>query len=294
MELKKNTDNQLTYTNLNSFNNNLDFSIGFDNKKSFINNKKIITKRNIFLFFLSEYGLFIIFFFIILLFRYIPKYHPSKLFISKNSEGFNSDEGPKLFLHLTDLHLSKTRPAKADGSLIFLTSILNYNPDFILLTGDVVDNFRGYYHWHRVGIQNDEDWNIYEKSFKSMISKFPVIDVAGNHDVWAVDTITSKENKFLDHSNMFNRTSLSNENNFIIKKIKIFNLTFILFNDYRFPNPRPPYGNEPYTTKDQLDLLENAIDELGQEDCFILTHYNVDRMWYITSSKGHTFEEIVS
>ena len=74
----------------------------------------------------------------------------------------------------------------------------------------------------------------------------------------------------------------------------LFNKLFILFNDYRFPNPRPPYGNEPYTTKDQLDLLENSIDEIGQEDCFILTHYNVDRMWYITSSKGHTFEEIIS
>ena len=36
------------------------------------------------------------------------------------------------------------------------------------------------------------------------------------------------------------------------------------------------------------------IDGLGQEECFILTHYNVDRMWYITSSKGHNFEEIIS
>ena len=36
------------------------------------------------------------------------------------------------------------------------------------------------------------------------------------------------------------------------------------------------------------------IDQLDIEECFILTHYNVDRMWFITSSKGHTFEEIIS
>ena len=127
-----------------------------------------------------------------------------------------------------------------------------------------------------------------------MISKFPIIDVAGNHDVWAVDSLTSKENKFLDNSFIFNRSSIKNENDFIIKKLKIFNLTFILFNDYRFPVPRPPYGNEPYTNREQLDLLENMIDELENEECFILTHYNVDRMWFITSSKGHNFEEIIS
>ena len=294
MEPKKNSDKQLTYINLNSSTNKIDILDTSENKKYFNNNKKSFNEKNIYLFFLSEYGFFILFFLIIIIFKYIPEYHPPKIFSSKNSKGFNFDEEPKVFLHLTDIHLSKTRPSKSDGSLIFLTTILNYEPNFIILTGDIVDNFRGYYYWHRVGIQNDDDWNIYEKSFRKMISKYPVIDVAGNHDVWAVDTIASKENKFLDNSHMFNRTSVSNENDFIIRKIKIFNLTFILFNDYRFPNPRPPYGNEPYTTKDQLDLLENSIDEIGQEDCFILTHYNVDRMWYITSSKGHTFEEIIS
>ena len=162
------------------------------------------------------------------------------------------------------------------------------------MTGDIPDNFRGNYHWHRVGIQNEDDWDIYSKSFKKMISRFPVIDVAGNHDVWGVDSFSSKANIFLDHSFIFNRSSIKNENDFTIKKVSIFNLTFILFNDYRFPVPRPPYGNEPYTNKEQLDLLENAIDEIKSEECFIVTHYNVDRMWFIKSSKGHTFEEIIS
>ena len=37
---------------------------------------------------------------------------------------FNSTSEPLIFLHLTDIHLSKSRPAKTDGALTFLTSIL--------------------------------------------------------------------------------------------------------------------------------------------------------------------------
>ena len=284
---------EITYTNLNS-SNKLDFSSSIENKVDFNKNKKSFTTKNFYLFFISEFGFFTILFSTIYLFKFIPKYHQPKTFFSKTNKNFNSNEEPKIFLHLTDIHISKTRPAKSDGSLIFLSSILKYEPDFILLTGDIVDNFRGEFHWHRVGIQNDDDWNIYNKAVKKMMSRFPVIDVAGNHDVWAVDSVISKENKFLDNSFMYNRSSVLKDSDFTVKKIEISNLTFILFNDYRFPTPRPPYGNEPYTNREQLDLLENMVDELGQKECFILTHYNVDRMWYITSSQGHTFQEIIS
>ena len=293
MEIIKCSDNQIMEIHSNYSNNKIDFPNLFENKIDYNENKKF-TKKNIFFFFISELGFSFIIFLVINISKFIPKYREPKIFNSKNNKSFNSDEQPTIFLHITDIHLSKSRPTKSDGSLLFLSSILNYEPDFITMTGDLADNFRGEYHWHRVGIQNDDDWNIYNKAFKKMISKFPVIDVSGNHDVWAVDSFYSKENKILDNSFNFNRSSVKSEKDFIIKKIEIFNLTFILFNDYRFPVPRPPYGNEPYTNREQLDLLENMIDQLDNEECFILTHYNVDRMWFITSSKGHTFEEIIS
>ena len=252
------------------------------------------TKKNICLFLISEFSFIISLILLLHFSRHIPKYHPKKTFTSKTIKNFNPDEIPKIFLHITDTHLSKTRPEKTDGSLLFLNSLIKYNPDFIILTGDLVDNFKGKSRWHRVGIQNEEDWNIYNKEYKNIIKKFPVIDVPGNHDVWAIDKIKSKENKFLKNSFIYNNSNIKTEKDFILRKIKIFNLTFILFNDYRFPTPRPPYGNDPYTNKAQLDLLENMIDSLKNENCFILTHYNIDRIWYIKSSKKHTFEEIIS
>ena len=294
MEIIKSSDNQLSYINLNSSSNKIDFPNLIEKRIDYNKNKNHFSIKNFYLFFLSEFGFSTIILLAVIISKYIPKYHKPKIFISKNINNFDSNIEPTIFLHMTDLHLSKTRPSKSDGSLLFLTSILNYEPNFIILTGDVVDNFRGVFHWHRVGIQSKEDWNIYHKAFIKMISKFPVIDVAGNHDVWAIDSFSSKENIFLDNSFMFNRSSIKKDEDFTLKKIKLYNLTFILFNDYRFPTARPPYGNDPYTNKEQLDSLENMIDELGDEECFILTHYNVDRMWFITSNKGHTFEEIIA
>ena len=81
---------------------------------------------------------------------------------------------------------------------------------------------------------------------------------------------------------------------FFIKKINMLNLTFILINDYRFPVPPPPYGIDVHTTKHQLDLIENMIENLKEKECYILSHYNVDRASLIKSSKGHSFQEIIS
>ena len=290
---KENTFKESTERNL-SAKNKIDFLNDNEKQENSKYKNNSFPKKNIFLFLFTEFSFFISLYLLIRLSMYIPKYHPKKIFTSKTIKNFNPNEIPKIFLHISDMHISNTRSEKTDGSLLFLNSLLNYNPDLIILTGDVVDNFKGKSRWHRVGIQNEEDWNIYNKEVKKMLSKYLVIDVPGNHDVWAVDAVTSKENKFLDNSFIYNRSNVKTKKDFNIKKIKIFNLTFILFNDYRFPTPRPPYGNDPYTNKEQLDLLENTLDELDKENCFILTHYNVDRIWFLKSSKKHTFEEIIS
>jgi len=85
---------------------------------------------------------------------------------------------------------------------------------------------------------------------------------------------------------------LKNLDDFIIRKINILNETYILFNEYIFPTTHPPFGVYPHTTKQMLDLLEDAVDNTG--DCYILTHYEVDRNWFIKSSKGNAYKDIIS
>ena len=246
--------------------------------------------------FLAEFG-FIIILIIIYLFLLLPTYHPSSKLLSKiSSIPFDSDYNPKIFLHFSDIFLSQGLPRKLDSSLLFLKSFLEYKPDLILITGNVVDNYKGSSEKSSIkpGCQSPEDWKIYNISLKPELGKYPVIDIPGNHDVWGVDSVISKLNMFLDYSFIYNRTNVENDDDFTIRKVKILDKIFILFNDFRFPTPRPPYGNEPHTSKHQLDLLEDMIDNLEEEECYILTHYYVDRAWLIKSSKGHYFEEIIS
>ena len=258
---------------------------------------KNIEKTKVIPFLISEFGLFSIILFFIILPFFIPQYHSAKLFKSKKSNNiFNKNYIPKILFHLTDTHTNTNHGirAKTNGSFIFLNEFIKYKPDLILSTGDIADNFQDGKYFIKVGTLCRKDWEIYNQTIRKLISEYPVVDVAGNHDLYTVDSATSENNLFLDYSFMFNRSNVKNEDDFIIKKVKMMNLTFILFNDYRFPVPRPPYGIDVHTNKHQLDLLENMIDNLDEDESYILSHYNVDRAWLIRSSKGHTFQEIIS
>ena len=250
------------------------------------------SKINILFFFLSEYGFILILLFILCIIYLLPQNHSAKTFTSKSSNIFNSDYIPKIFIHISDIHITLNNRQKLDGSSIFLSSIYEYKPDFFITTGDLVDNFVGKN--YKMGGQNNEDWKVYNISIRKNLAKFPVIDVSGNHDLWAVERPTSLNNNFLKYSFMFNRANVKNEDDFLIKKVNKFGLTFILLNDYRFPVIRPPYGAETLMTKKQLDKLEYMIDNLEEDECYILSHYPIDRAILTKSSKGKNIEKIIS
>ena len=247
-------------------------------------------------FLISEFGIFFIIIFTVILFFFFPQYHQSKLFHSKEAESFNSNYEPKILFHLTDTHTNTNNGSslKRNGSFIFMESFIKYKPDLILSTGDVADNFKESSHFIKVGAQRKRDWDEYNNTIRQLISKYPVIDVAGNHDLYCVESAISEHNYFLDYSFTFNSSNVKNNDDFFIKKIKMLNLTFILINDYRFPVPPPPYGIDVHTTKHQLDLIENMIANSEEKEIHILSHYNVDRASLIKSSKGHSFQEIIS
>ena len=246
---------------------------------------------------LSELGFIFLMFLTLLLLNIIPEYHKEKIFSSKNIENFEFTDDPIILIHTTDLHISTRNKEKIDGSTLFMMSLLKYNPDIILLTGDYVDNIKK---GEELGLQNLDDWKIYNETIRSFLyeKNVSVIDVSGNHDQWAVDSFDSEENNFLDNSFVYNRTNVKKESDFFLRKFKLnintTEMTFILLNEYSFPVYRSPYGLEPHITKKQLDLLENTINSLEEKEIFILSHYPVDRGWLLKSRNGHTFQEIVS
>lgn len=248
--------------------------------------------KNIIYFFISEYAWLLIILIIVFFGFLFPYYHPPQLFFSKvPKEAWNSDYTPKIFMHIADIHISFYLGFRTNGSTDYFEDFLDYKPDLILSSGDVVDSYEESY-WPKVGSQWQSDWDIYANTLKKNLSKFKIIDVAGNHDLFAVDSLFSPHNNFLNHSFIYNRSNLKNFDDFIIRKINMFNETFILYNEYLFPTTHPPFGVSPHPTKHMLDLLEDAVDSSGE--CYILTHYEVDRNWFIKSSKGNTYKNIIS
>lgn len=271
--------------------NNL-YSIEINSVQKNNEQKDIFFCKNVVYFFISEYAWFLIILIIVLLGFVFPYYHPPQTFYSKTAtEPWDSDYTPKIFMHIADIHISFYLGFRTNGSTDYFSDFLDYNPDLILSSGDVVDSYEESY-WPKVGSQWSSDWGIYANTIRKNLSKFKIIDVAGNHDLFGVDSLYSKHNNFLDHSFLYNRSNVKDYDDFIVRKIELFNETFILYNEYIFPTTHPPYGVSPHPTKHMLDLLENAIDTSG--DCYILTHYQVDRNWFIKSSKGNTYKNIVS
>ena len=220
-----------------------------------------------------------------------PKYYPAQTYYSAPAkEKWNSSKPPLVFTHISDIHVSYTEPKKIEAARFLFQTIKKYKPDLHLNTGDVIDNFERA-HYPKLGYQIKEDWEAYKKVIDEEFSDQEMLDVAGNHEMFAIDTPLSKENLYLDYSNTFNRSNTRNYNEYYCKKIIKHNLTFVLINEYRFPSCHPPYGYWAHPSRAQLDRIESVIESAGP--CIVLDHYTIDHNWGKKSSKGHSIEEIM-
>ena len=154
--------------------------------------------------FLSELGFIVLSIIILIILLLIPEYHTKNTYTSKEKIVFNQD--PIILLHTTDTHINFKKNERTESTYEFMLSLIEYNPNLVLLTGDYVDNFDKK---RRMGLQNLEDWKIYNSTIRDLFFQkgFKVIDISGNHDQWAVDEANSKENNFLDYSFAFNRSN---------------------------------------------------------------------------------------
>ena len=253
-------------------------------------NKKSESIRHVPLF-LSQYSWFMIILCFIAYAFVCPRKHPAQLFKSKNPpHPWNSKEVPRIFSHVTDIHLSASEPFKIVNTRLLLHTMKTYHPDFHLISGDLVDNY-GEKNWPKIGRQIREDWDLFKEIVDEELEGEDILDVAGNHDMWAVMSPLSETNFYLDYSHTFNRSNTLTEEDFYCRKVVKDNITFVLINNYKFPTIHPPYIYWAHPSRKMLDIYEKVISSAG--NCTVVMHYPTDHNWWITSSKGHTFEEIM-
>ena len=133
---------------------------------------------------LSEFGFILLLGIILFLVYIILQSQSKKNFTSKQKLDYNN--GPIIFIHTTDFHMSINKKDRTDGSSIFMMSLIEYIPDLFLQTGDYVVNVK---QGQEVGYQNLEEWKMYNITIIGLLIKkgFNVIEVSGNHDQWGVD-----------------------------------------------------------------------------------------------------------
>ena len=136
-------------------------NIESSNNLGYIPEKRQFFCKNLIFIFITSFGWFLIIFLITLLgFKY-QYYHPPKIYYSLSPKvPWNSDYTPKIFLHMADIHISFFLGFRTNGSTDYYSDFLNYNPDLILSSGDVVDSYERNY-WPKVGAQWISDWGIY-------------------------------------------------------------------------------------------------------------------------------------
>ena len=220
-----------------------------------------------------------------------PCYHPAKEFTSLAvAEKWNPSKDPFIFIHVTDIHLAQAEFFKIVNTRLLVQTMAFYKANFTLISGDMVDNY-GARHWPKIGRQILDDWNLWRKIVSEEAGTMDFVDLAGNHDMWALDHPLSKEHHFMDYSYTFNRQNTNTEDEFYAKILEYRGMKFVLVNPYRFPSAHPPYIYWCHPTRHMLDVIESAIERAG--DCYVVCHYPVDDVWWVRSSKGRTFEEIM-
>lgn len=223
------------------------------------------------------------------------RYHPSNVYESYPIETkWNSSQDPKIFTHSADIHISVKEPEKIVNARSLVHSLKFYKASVNFITGDIVNSYNKK-NPPKVGVQVADDWikwrSIIEEETNS--TNFKIIDIPGNHDTFSIDSATSPFNLFLNYSYAYNRENTKSTKEFNLKQMTINNLTFLLICPVKFPTPAPPYSYWVHPTKEMLDELEEVIEKISDQKIYILCHYPVDIHWWIKSSRGHTYEEII-
>lgn len=223
------------------------------------------------------------------------RYHPSNIYRSAPIENaWNSSLDPLIFTHTADIHISVTEPDKITSARALIHTMQFFKANINFITGDIVNSYSKKSP-PKIGHQFEDDW----KKWRSIIeeetqsSRFPIIDLPGNHDMFGIDKAIGPHNLYLDYSFTFNRTNTKTVRDLNVRTIKIFNLTFLLINPIRFPYPAPPYAYWTHPTKKMLDEIESEIDQIPAQNFYVFSHFPIDHSWWIKSSRGHSYEEIM-
>ncbi|KAK8892597.1 Transmembrane protein 62 [Tritrichomonas musculus] len=241
-------------------------------------------KFNPIAYYLSQYfwSLYII---IPLLLSLLITKHTKKVTIYSSTQKYDISKDPIIFAHLSDTHINVFRPESISSFQRTVQVIKSYSPEFILHTGDIVDNYDSI-KLPRYADQNEASWKVY-KDESSIINNIPIIEVGGNHDMFGVKNYDSPHNFLIDYSHSFTRNNTKSEIDFLVRSFKVgpSNTNIIAVNPYDFPTLHAPIIKSMRLSTRALDLIQEEVNKSDTKSV-IICHYPVGSISSQKSTKG--------
>ena len=215
-----------------------------------------------------------------------------KVNIISSSSTFNISKDPLLFTHVTDTHINTLRQNSIDSFRKTFNLIRNFKPEFVVFTGDIVDNYDSTSH-PRYGEQSEANWKIYQEETAN-ITDIPIIEVGGNHDMFGIKNVFSQRNYLIDSSHSFNRNNTKSEDDFIVHSFKVgqSQTNIIAINPFQFPTSHPPLLLYTTFSSHLLDLVQKEIEK-SETKSIVICHYPIGSIHSKKSSSGFKFDELI-
>lgn len=238
---------------------------------------------------LSQFFYPIIFIVIVLICSFYMKSRKFTISVSKSSI-FEEENDPIWVVHMTDLHISSSFPQAiiyANESFHFINQYIK--PPFLLITGDVVDNYESSKRPCK-SYQIESQFQKYNELIKLSGVINYTFETIGNHDVVGIS-------KSVNDNHQTNFHKYFHVNNTCISTVKEKgNIRIISFNPVDFTSGTGLLGLVKKIDSHNLDPFEEAIADSCQNTSqikIVISHYTTTTLYpQMKTSSGSSFGEL--
>lgn len=206
-----------------------------------------------------------------------------------NSNFFIENLDPTYIVHMTDLHISKSYPKAVANSNQSFKLINQYiKPDFVLITGDITDNYASSKRPCR-SYQIDWQFQKYHEMIKSSGVFNYAFETIGNHDVVGIgkkenDRKQTNYHKYYHINETTVSTARTNRN-----------FRIISFNPFEFSSGTGLMGLAKKIDKHNLGKLEEVINSNCDKkfETIVASHYTTTTLYpQLKTSSGNSLDDL--
>lgn len=220
------------------------------------------------------------------------KYPDIKTSISPitHTTNWNLETDPLILAHLTDIHIKADWNQPVDNFKNARDKVVyNIKPDWVILTGDLCDNFPGG-GFPRYSQQVTKELEIYRHETENF-SRFNFFDMAGNHDEIGVWRFNDKGHLFMQGKNI-------TKDEFLVSRKKVThndkNIYFIIVNPFEWPSAHLNFNFYPHSNKKLLNMIEKQYEGITKDDIVVVySHFPLTFYDNSKSSKGRKFIDMI-